>query len=175
MKLKAIHQEIRVQVNAERMWQVLSQYGDVSRFHAGVVESHKEPGSGTQAAMGCERECNIVDMGLHIMLKERIIEFVEGKSYKYEIYEWKNFPIRQMLMGFRILQASATETLLGIEIAYLAKPAFLTPLLAPKMRRLAHDVLLGYKHYAETGEMRVPIKALKARYKDLPLAEVRYG
>jgi len=28
------------------------------------------------------------------------------------------------------------------------------------------DVLLGYKHYAETGEKRVPIKALRKIYKN---------
>lgn len=32
------------------------------------------------------------------------------------------------------------------------------------MRKLARDVLLGYKHFTETGEKRVPLKALNLRY-----------
>lgn len=175
MKLKTIQEEMRIEVGAKRMWEILSQYGDVSQFHAGVVESHKQLGSDNTASMGCERVCNIVDMGLHIELKERIVDYVEGESYKYEVYEWKNFPIQKMLFGFKILQAHAGHTVLGIKIEYKAKPAFLTRLMAGKMHKLARDVLLGYKHYAETGEIRVPIKTLKARYKNLTREEVQYG
>ena len=90
MKLKIIHQEIKVKVTAEEMWNILAQYGDVSRFHGGVVESRKEPGSENTASLGCERVCNVVDLGLHITLKERIVDFVAGKSCRYEVYEWKN-------------------------------------------------------------------------------------
>lgn len=175
MKLKNIHQQMQVQTSSEKMWQILSQYGDVSRFHGGVVESYKEQGSEDVASLGCERVCNIVDLGLHITLKERIVDYVEGESYQYEVYEWKNFPIKKMLFGFRIASLNEATTLLSIDIQYKANPAFLTPLMAGKMRRLARDVLLGYKHYAETGEMRVPIKKLKSKYKSQQQTEMQYG
>jgi len=175
MKLKNIHQEMHIQITPDAMWKILSQYGDVSRFHGGVVESHRETGSDNEASLGCERVCNIVDLGLHITLKERIVDYVEGESYRYEVYEWKNFPIRKMLFGFKILGIGEAGTRLALDIDYKAKPAFLTPLMAGKMKKLAGDVLLGYKHYAETGETRVPIKELKARYQTRPQAEVQYG
>jgi hypothetical protein len=175
MKLKKIHQEMQIQTSSEKMWNILSQYGDISRFHGGVVESHKEQGSEDVASLGCERICNIVDLGLHITLKERIVDYVEGESYQYEVYEWKNFPIKKMLFGFKINKINEVSTLLAIDIDYKAKPAFLTPLMAGKMKRLARDVLLGYKHYAETGEMRVPIKKLKSKYKSQFQTEVQYG
>jgi hypothetical protein len=175
MKLKNVHQQMQIEVTPETMWAILSQYGDVSRFHGGVVESHKEAGSENKAALGCERVCNIVDLGLHITLKERIVNYVEGESYQYEVYEWKNFPIQKMLFGFRILGTDKSGTVLSVDIDYKAKPAFLTPLMAGKMRRLAGDVLLGYKHFAETGEKRVSIKELKTRYKTRLQAEVQYG
>jgi hypothetical protein len=157
------------------VWEILSQYGDVSGFHAGVVESHREEGNENAASLGCERVCNIVDMGLKITLKERIVDFVEGRSYRYDVYEWKNFPIRKMTFGFTILGGEPPCTTLAIDIDYEARPAFLTPLMAGKMRRLARNVLLGYKHYTETGERRVPIKALKARYKKMERLEAQYG
>lgn len=175
MKLKEIRQKMVINVTPERMWEILSQYGDVSQFHAGVVESHKQPGSENLAAPGCERVCHIVDMGLPITLKERIIEYNEGDSYTYEVYEWKNFPLRKMLFGFQILRTNKPYVVLAINIAYKAKPAFLTPLLVGKMRRLSRDVLLGYKHYAETGQSRVPIKQLRSRYTASMQAEVQYG
>ncbi|MEA3411531.1 MAG: SRPBCC family protein [Pseudomonadota bacterium] len=175
MKLKKIHREIPVKVSRERMWEILKQYGDVSRFHAGVVRSYKADGSKNTAAPGCERVCEIVDFGLHITLKERIVDFIEGESYTYEVYEWENFPIREMRFGFTILDSAADLTWLGIDIEYLAKPVLLTPFLAEKLNRLARDVLLGYKNYAETGEKRVPIKTLKSRFKSVPRTEVQYG
>lgn len=167
MKLKKIHHEIQVKISPEKMWEILSQYGDVSQFHGGVVESYKESGSENRASLGCERVCHIVDMGLKITLKERITDYQEGQSYRYEVYEWKNFPIRKMFFGFTILGTTPGYTTLGIDIEYRAKPAFLTLLMAGKMRNLARDVLLGYKHYMETGQKRVPIKELKRKYRTL--------
>ncbi|MEN8129821.1 MAG: SRPBCC family protein [Pseudomonadota bacterium] len=175
MKAKHIHCEIPIRTTSDRMWKILSQYGDVSKFHAGVVESHRVDGSENTASLGCERVCNIVDMGLNITLKERIVEYDDGKSYQYEVYEWKNFPIQKMLFRFTILSSTPTHTTLAIDFEYKAKPAVLTPLIAGKMRRLAHDVLLGYKHFTETGETRIPIKQLKKRYQDLDLLEAQYG
>lgn len=164
MKLKNVHEEIIINITPAAMWQVLSQYGDVSIFHAGVVESHKVAGSSNEAAPGCERVCNIVDMGLKIVLKERIINYREGEGYQYEIYEWKNFPLQKMLFGFSIHPCNSVSSILRIDIDYRAKPGWLTPLMAWKMKKLIHDVLLGYKHYSETGEKRVPIKLLRKRY-----------
>lgn len=175
MKLKNIHQEMQIQVTPDKMWSILSQYGDVSNFHAGVIQSINEIGSENTAALGCERICNIVDLGLHITLKERIVEFIDHKSYKYEVYEWKNFPIQKMLFGFTIQNTDdLSKTILAIDIEYKAKPAILTPLMAGKMKNLARDVLLGYKHYAETGEMRAPIKTLISKYKSQTQGKVQY-
>ena len=169
MKLKNIHKEIPVNVTPEKMWTVLSHYGDVSSFHAGVEESYRVEGSIDEAGVGCERVCNIVDMGLQIQLKERITEFEEGKGYRYEVYEWKNFPIQKMFFGFTIQQDIFGKTLLRIDIDYRANPALLTPLMAWKMKRLASDVLLGYKHHTETGENNTPIKLLRRKYKKVML------
>ena len=172
---KQIHSEISIRTSPEKMWEVLSQYGDVSTFHAGVVESYKIAGSDEKASLGCERVCNIVDMGLPITLKERIVEYDEGRSYQYEVFEWKNFPIRKMVFGFTILGNTPTHTILAIDIEYLAKPAILTPLMVWKMRRLARDVLLGYKHYTETGEKRVSIKTLRSQYRSNEGIEAQYS
>ncbi len=164
MKLRKIHYQLQVDITAEKMWQVLSRYGDVSQFHAGVKQSYSQTGSINSASMGAERVCHIVDMGLKITLKERITEYEEGRYYKYEVYEWKNFPIQKMIFAFTIIDSNDSYSTLGIDIEYLAKPAFLTPLMAGKMKNLACDILLGYKHFAETGINNVPIKKLKKKY-----------
>lgn len=180
MKLKMIHEEMTIRASRQRLWQILQRYGDVSHFHAGVRHSQRVGTSDNLAAPGCERECHIVDMGLHITLKERIIDYQEGKSYTYEVYEWHNFPLARMELGFTLLDPAGpllneNETVLAIDIAFKARPALLTPLLAGKMRRLARNVLLGYKHYAETGEQRAPLKTLQRRYSAPGSSEVNYG
>jgi len=92
MSLKHIHCETPIRATPERLWEILSHYGDVSRFHAGVVESHREAGSEDVASVGCERVCNIVDMGLRITLKERIVDYAEGQSYNTTSTSGRIFP-----------------------------------------------------------------------------------
>lgn len=174
MKLKNISDEIIINVTPEKMWEILSSYGDVSNFHAGVKESFSSEGSINKAEMGCERVCNIVDMGLKIQLKERIIDYKEDEGYQYEVYEWKNFPLRKMLFRFTITKNHQNNSLLRLTIDYKSKPAFLTPLMAGKIRKLTHDILLGYKHYAETSEKNVPIKLLRKKYKQLDFKTPQY-
>ncbi len=154
MKLKQLREDIMVQVPAEKMWMVLSRYGYVSDFHVGVDKSYQAEGSDNTAALGAERVCNIIDLGLHITLKERIVELVEDESYRYEVYEWKNFPVGEMYFGFNIIPHGGTQSLLVLTIDYRAKPALLTSLMAGKMHRLAKDVLLGYKHFPQTARRR---------------------
>lgn len=166
MKLKNVSDAITIDISSQAMWDILTQYGDVSNFHAGVIQSSRINNSQNTATIGCERVCNIVDMGLKIMLKERIVDYIEGVGYQYEVYEWKNFPLKKMFFGFKISLGEYGETILRIDIDYKASPAFLTPLMAGKMRRLIKDVLLGYKHYAETGERRTPIKSIRKLYKN---------
>jgi len=85
MKLKHIRREMQIQATPERLWEILSQYGDVSSFHSGVVESHAVTGSSNTASKGCERVCNIVDMGMKVMLKERIdMKSMNGKTFHFE-------------------------------------------------------------------------------------------
>ena len=167
MNLKNIYEEMPVEVTTEQMWQVLSQYGDVSNFHDGVLQSYKVEGSENKTGMGGERVCNIVDMGLKIQLKERIIDYQEGVGYQYEVYEWKNFPLNKMYFKFSIREDFRSGSLLRLDIDYKAKPAILTPVMAWKMRILIHDILLGYKHYAETGEKKVPLATLRKKYKSI--------
>ena len=166
MAARHVHSQMFIRTTPERMWEILSHYGDVSSFHSGVRRSFSEDGSDDRAAAGCERVCNIVDMGMNITLKERIVDYVEGRSYRYEVYEWKNFPISCMQFGFRITDATPGHVTLTIDIDFEARPSLLTVLMLGKVRRLARDVLLGYKHFAETGERRVPSRQLKERYRE---------
>lgn len=145
---------------------MVRRYGDVAQFHAGVEKTTSINGSSNEAYLGADRVCNIHDMGMHIVLKEKIIDFKEGESYRYEVYETKNFPVKALYFEFRIRKSDDNNSAyLRLDIDYKGKPAFITPLLKPKMQKLTRDVLLGYKEYIETGSQNVPIKELRKRYK----------
>ena len=45
-------------------------------------------------------------------MKERIVDYVEGASYTYEVYAWKNFPVQAMQFGFALCEISANSTTL---------------------------------------------------------------
>lgn len=115
------------------------------------------------ATPGCERVCHIVYMGMQITLWERIVDYVEGESYQYKIYRWKNFPIRRIAVPVLHPPRSTWPDGLAVDIDYSTKPALLILLMAGEVRRWARHALLGYRHYAENGERRVPIKHLERR------------
>jgi len=167
MKLKTVSSEINISATREKVWEVLSQYGNVSSFHGGVNKSYPEQGSEDKASLGGERICHVVDSGIKITLEERIIEYVEGEYYKYEVYKWKNFPIQKMFFTFRIKSADQGSAILQLDIDYKSKPAFLTWLMQGKTRRLTQNILLGYKHFIETGKRNTSIKELKRKYREV--------
>ena len=151
--------------SAEDVWSVVCRYGDVAQFHGGVEKTTNVNESPIKAQLGADRACDIYDMGMHIVLKEKIIEFKEGESYRYEVYETKNFPVQALFFEFSIQKHNENSTYLRLDIDYKGKPVFITPFLKPKMQKLTRDVLLGYKEYIETGSQNVPIKSLRRKYK----------
>lgn len=74
------------------------------------------PGSENAASLGCERVSRIVDMGSRITLKEGIVDYEEGRSYRYEVYEWSNFPIEKMQFGFTARGVVAAPRILALDI-----------------------------------------------------------
>ena len=164
-KMKNVHYEMLINASAKDVWNVVCRYGDVAQFHGGVEKTTSVNDSPIEAQLGADRVCDIHDMGMHIVLKEKIIEFKEGESYRYEVYETKNFPVKALFFEFSIRKQNENNTFLRLDIDYKGKPAFITPLLKPKMQKLTRDVLLGYKEYIETGSQNVPIKDLRRKYK----------
>ena len=165
MNLTNVHYEMLMNAPAEKVWDVVRRYGDVAQFHAGVEKTTSVNDSPVEAQLGADRVCDIHDMGMHIVLKEKIIDYKEGKSYRYEVYETKNFPVQALFFEFSLRKHDEKSTYLRLDIDYKGKPAFITPFLKPKMQKLTRDVLLGYKEHIETGSQNVPIKELRKKYK----------
>lgn len=161
VKLTEVITSILVDTTVENAWDVLSLYGDVSTFHAGVEKSVNHEGSQNKAALGAERTCDILDGKKEVVLRERITEFVEGSHYRYEVFDWENFPLKVMFFGFKIEKVTNETTKLSLTINYRLNPGFMTNLMKWKIKKLEKEILTGYKNYMETGDKNVPIKELE--------------
>ena len=104
VRLSAVTTAVLINASKEKAWDALSRFGDVSQFHAGVEQSTNHEGYNNKAAIGVERTCDILDGKRAIVLREKITEYEEGKFYRYEVFDWKNFPLKMMFFTFVLEQ-----------------------------------------------------------------------
>jgi Polyketide cyclase / dehydrase and lipid transport len=162
IKLTTTTTEIKVEASPQVVWQALSKYANVSTIHGGVEESVPGPSGNNEARLGAERTCTVLDGRREVTLVERITEFEEGKFYRYHVYEWKNFPLKVMFFAFSVRTNKKGETILSLTQNYRLNPGFLTGLMTWKIKKQQRIILIGYKHYMETGESNKPIDDLFA-------------
>lgn len=169
IKLKEVTYQVKVDATPEQVWAVLAQYGNVASFHSVVAESSSVTGSTNEVSMGCERSCTIYDGKRRIDVKERVMEIEHGKYYRYEVYEWVNFPLKKMYVGFGVKKDEDGNTILYQVQNYRLKPGFLTGMMKGKLKRQAREVLIICKHYIETGEKNPDREKLlkMEKYKDV--------
>ncbi len=162
IKLTETTTEVTVAATPEQVWQALSKYADVCTIHGGVEASVPGEDGNSEARLGAERTCTILDGKREVTLVERITEFEEGKFYRYQVYQWKNFPLKVMFFAFSIKKNKRGETILSLTQNYRLNPGFITGLMTWKIKKQQRVILLGYKHYMETGEKNKPVESLFA-------------
>ena len=166
-KLQSVAYEVPVSVTTQQAWKVLTDFGNAGSFHSQLESSKSLNGTSPRAELGCERECIIPDGKKKIMVRERIIELVEGQYYTYEVYEWKNFPINTFYVTFGVKTDEDGKTIVYQRNDYRLKPGFLTGMMKGKLRNGAREGVLAYKHYMENGEAHADMELIKQKYKDL--------
>jgi Polyketide cyclase / dehydrase and lipid transport len=158
VRLTTVTSEIVIAASSAETWAALSHFGDVSTFHSGVTKSTPAAGFSDVAALGAERVCLVPDGKREVTLVERITDFREGEYYRYEVYEWKNFPLQAMFFAFEIVEKDSGTRVLQLSQHYRLKPGLLTRPMKYKIRQQQRTILLGYKHFIETGEANVAVK-----------------
>lgn len=161
IKLTETTTEIMIDASPDKVWDALSQYGNVSSFHAGIDLSVHGKNSSDQASLGAERTCTITDGKREVILVEKINEYEEGQFYRYEVFEWKNFPLKVMFFAFAVKNDANRNTILSLTQNYRLKPGFITGIMKGRIKKQQREILMGYKNYIETGEKRVPIATLE--------------
>lgn len=163
-KMEVLENQVIVRNSHEAVWTALSSFGNVSSFHATIDESIVQNGTEVAARLGAEREIHIPDGMNNIINKERIITYIEGIYYTYEVYESENFPTKMMQVTYGVRLDDKGRTVLFSKIFYKLNNAFNTKFLKGKLNRFNMDSLLAYKYYIETGEKNTEIKILRKRY-----------
>lgn len=163
-KMEVLENEVIVHNSHEAVWNALSSFGNVSGFHTTIDESVALNGTEDKASLGAEREIQIPDGMNNIINKERIIKYIDGVYYTYEVYESENFPTRKMHVTYGVRLDHRGRTVLFSKTFYKLNNGFLTNLFKRKLKRANFDSLLAYKYYIETGERNTNIKILRKRY-----------
>ena len=149
---------IRINATKDQVWAVLSDFGGIYRWNAGVRNSFSTSDikHGTQATRRCELLTGVD------YLDERVLEWVEGEIFKVEIYK-TNLPLHKNIVEFSI-ESTDGGTVVTVTPDYTLKYGPVGWLMDRIMVRQLfnggmEDLLSGLKYYVETGEIvgeRIP-------------------
>ena len=165
-KLKILNDEVVVDVTPEEAWAVIDSYGDVGSYHSGISSSKSLEGSMTEGSMGCSRQCTIENGKKDVVVDEKIVEYVDGKYYRYEVTRFENFPAEVFFNTFGVKVNGEGKTVIYVRSEYRMNSGLMTTMAKGKLSKGNHAALIAYKHYMETGEENVDPKILKKKYKD---------
>ena len=134
------------------MWEVLSDFGSVHRYHPGVESSPINDGTPTSGA-GSERVCHLYD-GNH--LTERVTDSVEGEKLVIEIID-SSMPMKSAAGVFDLRPIGQGKTEVTLTMQYVVKfgplGAIMDKLLLERtMTRGLNALLAGLDQHVRTGE-----------------------
>ena len=145
-----IKNEIRINASKEKVWEVLRDFGGVSKWAPTVAKSFST--TTATEGVGCERKCEIPGFG---NVSERITEWDEGTRIKYAVEGVG--PMKSMTSGFS-LRREGKETLASMTVNFQMKFGIIGALMDKLMvrRKISKQLqitLAGLKHHVETGEL----------------------
>ncbi len=146
--------EIEIDAPAEKVWEEIADFGNISKFNPSVPTSHLTAEQ-TQG-VGTTRHCDLYVAGASI--EERIIDWVDGESYQVEVYDGKRVPPTERQVARVSTRPNGPDSSIArMEMEYELKGGLLGKAADKGMMRnqfgkAAGGLLAGLKHYVETGE-----------------------
>ncbi len=142
---------VRINASAEKVWQILDDFGDVDQFSIGVKRS---PIIGDKTSgLGAKRHCVFYDDS---SLVEEIIEYEAHKRLKVSLDEPPK-PMKAMCAGFVVTSINETQCEVAMHMDFVMKLGPLGALVGlvmmrPVMRGVQKKLLTGLAYYAVTGK-----------------------
>jgi hypothetical protein len=153
-----IERTLKVNVSADKIWQVLENYSGIENF-AATIKSSPIVGD-IQSGLGAKRKCTFNDGS---SLVEEIIEYNQGQGYKMELSEY-SYPLKNMFAEMRVKKIDANTSELFMSSDFIVKGGPLgwlmgALLMSPMMKGVFKKVMTGLAYHAATSE-RVDEKPL---------------
>lgn len=151
--MTTLRNHVHIDAPVEEVWNVLADFGGIAAFNPGVVKS-RSLGS-ANSGRGAERQC---DLDAKSYIRERIVDWHDGKDLTLEIYEGKGTPPFKDASTTFTVTTSGTGTRVSSILQYRIKGGPLGRLLdrlvvSRKFAPAMVGVLAGLKRHVETGEL----------------------
>jgi len=139
-----------LQVDPEKVWQLIDDFGAIELYHPLVKTS--ETTNGQTRGLGAERVCNFYDGN---SIYERITEYDEGKSYVVEIFDTGKIPLKTAMATMKVNPVGENSE---VDFTMRFEPKFgLVGWIMGKLmmegqfRKILNRVLQGMEDYLKTG------------------------
>ena len=156
--------ETEVVASIDDVWQELAgNYVGVADVHTPIITSYgypDEPSTGP----GAVRHCDLNFKGKKVSIDERIIDWIDTpnhREYSYDVYRSKGFPAK-VYNTWSVRVDGDGRTWLRNVFYFRMRPAASTRLTFGQMATATLNGVLGYIHFLETGERKIPVRTLAA-------------
>ena len=153
MQKTRIAHEVAIDAPKQKVWEVLSDFGNVYRTSPNIIKSYLT--SDQKQGVGTTRHCDFTSMGAQV--EERITEWNDGESIKIDIYERKNMPMVADMKAVFTLKSDGDNTVLSGIFEYQMSNSIGSLINRLTMRKMNErawvSFLAGIKHYVETGTL----------------------
>tara|TARA_R110002167_G_scaffold84867_1_gene230451 strand:+ start:1628 stop:2134 length:507 start_codon:yes stop_codon:yes gene_type:complete len=143
----------RVKVSANKVWDVLKDFGSIERTNTSIETSPILPG--VKSGIGTKRKCNFYD---NSSVVEEIIEYQEGDSFKMILSEF-SMPLKSMYAELKVekinentcdISMSMDFVVKGGPIGWIMGLLVLRPVLTNKVLK---KELIGLAYHSATGNL----------------------
>lgn len=154
MNMHQINLETKINAPKERVWAVLADFGGIGKWAPNVA--HSASLTAASNGVGCERSCEIPQVG---SLREKIIEWDEGKGYRYEVSAIPGTPARSASTTWSTRE-EGDQTVVELASQFqLVGNEDDNKMFLEQTRMLMSTTLAGLKQFVETGKkMELPFQ-----------------
>jgi len=146
-----VENTLRVNVPAEKIWEVLNNFSSVEKF-ATTIKSSPIVGD-KNTGLGAKRLCTFND---GTSLIEEIVDYQEGQGFKMELSEF-SLPLKSMLAEMKVKKVDANTSDIFMASDFVVKGGPFgwlmgSLLMRPMMKGVFKKLLSGLAYYSATGK-----------------------
>lgn len=143
---------LKVNVPAEKVWQVLEDYSNIDKFAMTIKSSASV--NDISSGLGAKRSCTFNDGS---SLVEEIIEYQVGQGYKMDISE-HSMPLKSMKTEMKVTAIDENSSEIYMSADFVVKGGALGSVMGylimrPLMKGIFQKVMTGLAYHSVTGKL----------------------